>query len=175
MNAPAAATAKLSFRVRPAVVDDVAFIASTWKQSYWRESAWGSRIRWAIFNPNHARIVAQLLERSRVVVACDTEREGEIFGYLVCEPDALHFAYTKAAFRRLGVFRSLLGYSGLPANLAGVAITHATRAWLAKPAVVDEMTGAVIRAARRGLEDFYPLAVNNPYRALLPQLERQAG
>lgn len=162
----------LPHRIRPAVAGDVAFIASTWKQSFWRDSPWGSRLRWPVFSRGHGPIVQQLIVTSAALVACDTDREEEIFGYLVFDlvnptaPAAVHFAYTKAAFRRAGIFRALLAASGLPADLAGVAITHATRAWLSVPASTDRETGAVLREARHGLDAYYPLAVNDPYRAL---------
>lgn len=139
-------------RIRAAELGDVAFISSTWKQSYWRESPWASRLTWRTFNQQHARVVQRLLALSSALVACDPTRSDAIIGYAVFDrtaPLALHFAYTKPAFRRAGVFRSLLAASGLPADLAGVDVTHATWAWFS-------------RAEKPGLEEFYPLAVNNP-------------
>lgn len=155
-RSPASASA---WRVRPAAVDDVAFIASTWKQNFWRESHWGRRIRWAVFAPSHAVIIQRLLERSLVLVACDPEREEEILGYLVFElvpiAGAVHFAYVKPAFRHAGVLRSLLADSGLPPDLADVQITHATWSWLSSP-------------GKPGIEEKFPKAVHDPYRAFFP-------
>jgi GNAT superfamily N-acetyltransferase len=139
-------------RVRLAEAGDVAFIASTWKQSYWRESPWASRLRWRTFEPQHGQVVQRLLARSSALVACDPERPADIVGYLVFElpaPAALHFAYVKPAFRRAGVLRALLAASALPADLAGVRVTHATWAWFS-------------RTGKPGLEERYPAAVNNP-------------
>lgn len=59
-----------------------------------------------------ARIKA-LVERSSVLVACDTEDEDVIFGFVVTEGDVLHFVYVKFAFTSLGIARQLV-VSALP-------------------------------------------------------------
>lgn len=155
-------------KLRPAVPGDVAFLSSTWKQNFWRESPWANRIRWPIFDAGHAPIVQRLLERSKVLVACDPTLEDEIAGYLVWEPNVLHWAYVKPAFRRAGVFSSLLAATGLPADLAGVAVTHGTRAWFSASPMTDKATGRELKPGRKGLETLFPLAHHDPYRGLIP-------
>lgn len=175
--------------IRSAVETDRAFIASTWAQNFWRESSWANRIRWPIFNAGHAPIIRRLLERSAVLVACDPIATDEIAGYLVYEPPltpvapsqdgrpvallrpyhgpAVHFAYVKPAFRRAGVLRSLLAASELPPTLAGVAVTHGTRAWFSAPDLRDSQN-RVVKPGRPGLEEKFPGAVHDPYRWMVP-------
>jgi hypothetical protein len=160
----AAVPAQLEPKIRPADEGDVAFLSSTWKQSFWRESTWANRIRWSVFEPGHAKVIQRLLARSLAIVACDPERETEIAGYLVYEPGAIHYAYVKPAFRRAGVLRALLAASGLPADLDAVAITHGTRTWFSAPPLVDKPTGKTLKAGRPGLEEKFPKAVHDPYR-----------
>lgn len=156
--------------IRPAVIGDWAFLCATFKQSFWRESPWARRIRWSVFAENHEPIVHRVLQRSEVLVACDRTDEDQIAGYLVFEPKAtppvLHFAYVKPAFRRAGVFRALLGASGLPQDLDGVEVTHATKAWFSLAPVIDKATGAITRDGKPGLEEHFR-AVHNPYRAFI--------
>jgi hypothetical protein len=159
-----AVPAQITPKIRPATEGDVAFVSSTWKQSFWRESTWANRIRWTVFEPGHAKIVQRLLARSMVLVACDPEVETEDVGYIVFEPGAIHYAYVKPPFRRAGVLRSLLAETGLPKDLAGVAITHGTRTWFSAPPLVDKPTGKTLKAGRPGLEEKFPKAVHDPYR-----------
>lgn len=163
---PAAAAASREPRIRAAVPDDVPFLSSTWKQQFKFESSWANRIRWPIFSAGHSKVIGRLLQRSLVLVACDPDEASEIFGYLVYEAEPaklLHFAYTKPAFRRAGIFRSLLAETRFPADLAGVEVTHGTRSWFSSPALLDKATGATVRPARPGLEDRFKGAVYNPY------------
>ena len=155
--------AAAEFRIRPADVGDVAFVCATWKNSHWRESPWASRLRWAVYAPQHERVIRRLLSRSSVLVACDPTDEAEILGDLVFEPSvpAVHFAYVKPAFRRAGVATALVKASGLPEGLAGVRITHATRAWFSAPPLVKD--GVTVRPARPGIEDLCPGSIHDPY------------
>jgi hypothetical protein len=158
-------------RIRAAVTGDIAFISSTWKQSFWRESTWANRITWRVFEPGHAKVIASLLEKSHVLIACDPESESEILGYLVFEGlpvNALHFAYVKPSFRHAGVFTALLAATGLPPDLDGVVITHGTRAWFSAPPVVDRPSARELKPGRRGIEEKFPKAVHDPYRWMDP-------
>lgn len=157
----AAATSAPPIDVRPLREDDVAFVASTWKQSFWRESTWGSRVRWPPFNIGHGRIITELLLRSRVLIANVPGNPGQIMGFLVYElgPKAIvHYAYTKPPYRHAGVLRTLLLVSGLPDDLSGVLVSHATKAWFSNR-----------KDGRRGIEEKYPLAVHDPYAWLHPR------
>lgn len=47
----------------------------------------------------HKKVIARLLERSRVLVACNPLNEGQILGYIVHEPGVLHWVMVKEPFR----------------------------------------------------------------------------
>lgn len=159
-----AATSTL--QIRPAAPGDVAFVSATWKQSYWRESNWANRITWKVFDVGHSRIVRSLLEKSQVLIA--GVGGDDIAGYLVFEPGvsaAVHYAYVKPSFRKMGVLRALLYASGLPDGLSGCVVTHGTRAWFSAPPVIDKSTRAVLKPARPGMEEKYR-ATYDPYRGM---------
>jgi hypothetical protein len=155
----------VNVKIRPAVPDDAAFVCATWKQSWWRESQWANRVTWAVFEPGHAKVIARLLKDSDVLIACDPITETEIAGYIVFNSRAVHFAYVKPAFRMAGVLRALLKSTNLPADLAGIFITHGTRAWFSAPPLKDKKTNKTLKPGRLGIEEKFPFAIHNPYLA----------
>jgi GNAT superfamily N-acetyltransferase len=151
MALPAAATpAPAPVHVRPAVGKDVPFVAWTWKTHYRNSSPWASRITSSVYYQKHDRVVARLMARSSALVA---SIEDELAGYIVFEARAVHFIYVKPPFRRAGIARALFVASGLPPDLAGVAITHPTWTWFSS------------HRGGSGLEEKFPLAEHDPYIA----------
>lgn len=47
----------------------------------------------------HKHVIARLLEGSKVIVACNPANERQIMGYIVFQPDVLHWIYVKSAWR----------------------------------------------------------------------------
>lgn len=120
--------------IRPGSGADHAFILATWLRSFRHNSPMTRRITDAVFFKHHHPIVTDIVARSTVLVAALEDDPNVILGYLVTErqPGAhvLHFAYTKKEFRRMRVFSQLLEESDLPAELAGVDVSHPTFDWL---------------------------------------------
>ena len=96
------------FSLRPYDRDsDFPYVIRSWTQCChgtfpWRiapERVWG--VEW------RARCVA-VLERSSCMIACDPEDHSVIFGFIIYEPDVLHFVYTKHAFRGFGIAHALV-------------------------------------------------------------------
>lgn len=141
--------------IRPAEATDRAFLIATWLNNYRRESYFAARICDAVFFSRHHEIVDELLRRSTVSVACDPQDKDCILGYMVWEPDALHWIYVKKSFRKLGIARELFRHSKLPEDLDGVQVTHATKMWF------------TTRERGPGLEDRFKKAVYNPYRGVI--------
>lgn len=94
--------------VRPAVVDDMKFIMSSWKQS-WRVSPWAGCIRNDEFYDVTASTIEGLIARgAEFTVACLEKYQGRILGWLCYEvlPDGLtcvHYTYTKDPYLRMGI------------------------------------------------------------------------
>jgi GNAT superfamily N-acetyltransferase len=148
------------------------FVASCWKQSYWRGSPWGQWLTWQVFKNGHGRVVEELLSRSQVNIALvndGLEDDREYMGFVVWEPMALHFVYVKPDFRRMGIGQALVHSTSLPQDLADVRITHATYDWRTQLAKFDNTSRAQVRAGRSGLDRFYPKAVTDPYLWVLKE------
>lgn len=165
---PEAVASRLQFVVRPADPDDVQFVVGTWIEGYRHGSPWAHRLTDAVFFQHHQPVIASILERAFVIVACDAADPRVIYGDVVYEPitpegPALHWVYVKKAFRRLGVARALLASTGLPFDLAGVNVTHPTYVWFATRRLRD---GSVTTPGRAGLEEMFPRAIHNPYLGL---------
>lgn len=105
------------FKLRPGLQSDLPFIKSSWLQSY-RES---SKISYDLFNIYQNGLTEKILERSLTVVACNSEDDDLILGWICFEPAPkpvrlifdhptmriVHYAYVKAIYRKLGVGKAL--------------------------------------------------------------------
>lgn len=98
--------------IRSIAKGDVEFITSTWLKNYRVNSKWGSGLRKNVFFHEHNHLVQRHLAGSKIMVACDPDELGHIFGYLIGKNeqdyDTLHYIYVKGAFRKMGVASDLL-------------------------------------------------------------------
>ncbi len=115
----------MDFDLRDACGDDLSFIYSTWLESYRYDSFFGKSHRNGVFFPDYQLVLDKLLEESRVVVACVPDSPETILGYIVFEPNLLHYIFVKGAFRRFGIATSLLDYA-FPNLERSVCFTHKT-------------------------------------------------
>ena len=98
---------ELPIVIRPMRADDVAFVRNSWARSYAEaQSLHPQDVRGHV--EGHLRLIDRILARADVLVAAFAEDDSEIFGWVCHDPEALHYAYTKAAYRRSGVARRLL-------------------------------------------------------------------
>jgi len=90
---------------------EVNFIYNSWLRSTWSDNITKHR------KNDHFKIKTQeidnALSKSEVAVACFKDDPNFIYGYVVykhIKPDVLivHYAYTKAPFRKYGVLKSIL-------------------------------------------------------------------
>lgn len=84
---------------RAPTAGDVGFLRDTWM-----DSARGSRV-WAdvpsdVYKREYGKVVASVLSRARVTIACNPRDPDQIFGYVVWEPSVVHYVYVKYGFRR---------------------------------------------------------------------------
>lgn len=174
-----AAESHISLDIRPAEADDVSFVVGTWVEGYRRGSPWAHRLRDHVFFRHHQPVIAEILSRAEVLVACDQSDPRVIYGDVVFELEtpegpAIHWIYVKKSLRRLGVGRRLLEATGLPVDLAGVNVTHPTYSWFATRRIGAD--GEVSVPGRSGLEELFPQAIHNPYLGLgLPARDVDPG
>lgn len=115
--APPSAAPPLTISIRQGVVDDAAFIFSTWLRSYAGSSYFARKIPRKTFFAYHHQIIERIIARNAtVLVATPEDDPSTILGYLVHEGPVLHYIYTKGPFRRLGIASRLIKESGLDLN-----------------------------------------------------------
>lgn len=118
--------------VRQAVEDDLNLIRQTWIGGMLSNSPWAKNTMTSdVFSAGYRPIVEGLLSKESVsvLVGFDPEAPTVIWGYLVAETlfdgrKLIHYAYTKAPFRRTGVLRKLL--AAAQCNLNSTTITNWT-------------------------------------------------
>ena len=111
--------------VRAATAEDTSFIYNAWLQSYQKRSAWAKKLQPRVFFDGHHRVIESILSRAsaRVWIAHPSNEAAIIIGYLVMQPAVVHWAYTKLAFRRMGVLKRLMSSAMLPEDFS---YTHRT-------------------------------------------------
>lgn len=99
--------------IRPATDEDRPFIYQTWLRTFKHSAIPRIQCDGRIYFEGQTKLIASLLLRSNVLVACDPEYPSVVYGYCVQEGRTLHWVYVKRVFRRFGVARALLFTSGL--------------------------------------------------------------
>lgn len=100
----------LPIAVRLARASDLAFIRNSWLRNY-HEHGHLSHVPNDVFfaDAGHWGVVDRCLRSNAVLVATPEGDDDSILGWVCAGPDALHYAYVKAPFRRLGILSRLLG------------------------------------------------------------------
>lgn len=157
MAVPAEATSSSDlYTVQPYTPDVEAFVLSSWLKSHRDAALWAQCVTNAVYFGQRHPLATSILARSRCLVAYDAIPQP--IGTIVWEPEtqagpALHWCYVLLAFRGHGIGTALLNATGLPRDLEGVHITHATKSWFRRKGK---------RPGTRALEDRFPKAINNP-------------
>ena len=114
----------LPIAIRPMRESDLGFVTDAWLRSY-REGNFG--VPHDEFFETQRRVIKALFRQSKVALAVDPSDADQIFGFIVWQPRSegkclLHWAFTKHAFRRFGVFRHLLQIADPEGK--GALLTH---------------------------------------------------
>lgn len=127
----------LPVQARLAVAADLPFIRNSWLRNYHEHGPFNHVPNDVFFaNAGHWGVVDRCLRSpSAVLVAHPEGDDRTILGWACAAPGVLHYVYTKAPFRRLGIARGLLAGMAalLQADLA--TCTHWTpviREWAAR-------------------------------------------
>lgn len=95
------------YRMRPMKRSDLHFIASTWLLSFSRSKY--ARGMGHAFKALHKPVVNHLIETADITVACNTDAEDVILGWLCTGgPDVVHYIVAKKTLHRAGVSSHLL-------------------------------------------------------------------
>jgi hypothetical protein len=97
--------------IRDAKPEDLNFLLNSWLKSF-KSSKWAGSISDKAYWPAYQETLSELLQRSQVRVAHPTTDEDQILAYIVSEElsgrTVVHYLYTKAVFRRMGLAKALL-------------------------------------------------------------------
>lgn len=93
----------------------MSFFYSTTLHSFLFGSPQSRGIRQSIYYAGHGRVLTRLLERkqAKLLIACLKEDEDVIIGYMLSEPEIMHFVYVKRPFRNMGIAKQLWQMSDL--------------------------------------------------------------
>jgi hypothetical protein len=122
-------TPPLQFRL--VLADDLGFVLNSWLKSF-RMSSWPSVASDAVYFPNQQRLIGEIAarENARLVVACNPDNPGQIYGWACGEratdtsPLIMHYVYVKETFRKMSIGTQLLGQFGWENDNQVVLATH---------------------------------------------------
>ena len=117
-----------SYEIRQAIPSDIPFIYATWLNSQKHDSIVGLSTTKTIFYEQYRQVIDYILAKTdtKVYVASMPNDPDTIFGYMVCEPDTLHYVFVKETFWNLGIARHLFE-TAFGSEGAGVQCTHKTK------------------------------------------------
>jgi len=85
---------------------DVGFIKSAWFKVACRSESF-KRVPQVIFFPAFNSISDDILARSKIYIARDSEDNAQLYGCMIADAFSLHFAYVKGIYRELGLFTEM--------------------------------------------------------------------
>jgi hypothetical protein len=115
----------MAYDIREAQGKDLDFIYDSFLKSYFNKSKLGESLRPKIFFKEYPRIIDRILSRSETTVACLKENKDAVIGYIITEPDIVHYCLVKEGFKQLGIAKALLESK---IDIPNFTITHKTGA-----------------------------------------------
>lgn len=97
-------------KIRPPKPTDLNFIQSTFYKSMRRESTLGRQCSGRVFR-QFQEVIDYILSRSTILVSCVDESEDAIIGYLIYEPDVVHYAYVRPSSQQLDVAKEMVQHA----------------------------------------------------------------
>jgi len=96
----------LAILLRPASPDDHPFVVDSWVQSYRNQTI--ARDAGPSYMHDMKWIVRAWMADAAVLVACDPEEPGAIWGWAATNQNTILYCYVRQEFRRHGIARQLL-------------------------------------------------------------------
>lgn len=110
--------------IRPITSEDYHFILSSWLKSNYAGMMGWRPDRQTYFNI-HQSLIKQVLDEEGTLVACPSDDESLIVGWVNFSDHFLNYLFIKQTFEGLGIASALLAQTGLdPKNLT---VTHYTK------------------------------------------------
>lgn len=102
---------KLQIRLRTANEEDIPFIFNSWLKSF-RNSNFAKSITSTVYFTEHHKVIRKILETNQVIIACNEEDPGQIYGWICAGKTdgifTLNYIYVKQPFRNFGIGKQLL-------------------------------------------------------------------
>lgn len=99
--------------IRDHVPSDLDFVYSSWLSNYQHSSYFARRIRKQTFMTEYSKILNALMLRDNVTCKIAGDDEFSIYGYIVSEPDCVHYVYVRPEYHMLGIAKRLITEVGL--------------------------------------------------------------
>lgn len=98
------------YDIRDMKQEDENFILATFLRGIYYGDSWFSQIPKQIFMDNYKNVVAALVTKATIKIACLKEDPDVIIGYSILSNDfqTIHFVYVKNAWRKQGIGRTLV-------------------------------------------------------------------
>jgi len=94
--------------LRPARPEDESIIFHAWLLAHRESGDWPKRLSSRRYFAEHKVTIMKILARAQTVVACNADREWQVFGFIVFEkPRILHWVFVKQIYRREGIAKQL--------------------------------------------------------------------
>lgn len=116
-------------KIRAPQPTDIPFIYASMLNCLRFDSYVGRNMKSSHFYEDYCRVIDYILQHSKILIAADLEDPTVIYSYLIYEPNTVHFAFTKEAFRRLGLHNTLMNAAALTKNATATHRTNSTK-WL---------------------------------------------
>jgi hypothetical protein len=97
------------WKLREPIGSDIPFIYSSWMKSYRYGSHIGKSCKNSILYSNFYKIIDYILsqDNTKILVASHLDDPLIVFGYMVAQPNVIHYCFVKEDFLRFGIAKSL--------------------------------------------------------------------
>jgi GNAT superfamily N-acetyltransferase len=103
----------VSLRIRPATIDELRLVASSWFESY-RRGGYAPEVPYPTYQIGQGQAIDRCIESGRVIVAVNPIEPDEVCGWLCFTHGITFYVYVKQAYRRRGIARALHEAAGQP-------------------------------------------------------------
>lgn len=120
-------------QLRDAEASDISFIYDSFMKSYKADGPLGKITTKRVFFQEFPQVIDRILSTSKVQIMCLSEEPKIIVGYIIFQPQLIHYIFVKEPFRRNGIAKTLKSHAlGLNDSFTYTHITHHVKKLLTK-------------------------------------------